>query len=75
MGTAYYVAPEVMKQDYDKKADIWSIGVIMYLLLCGRPPFDGRTDQEIISNVSQQKLKFTHKVWYDISDEAKDLVK
>lgn len=45
MGTAYYIAPEVMKQNYDEKVDIWSIGIIMHVLLSGRPPFDGKADE------------------------------
>lgn len=51
LGTAYYIAPEVLRGHYDEKCDIWSIGVIMYILLSGEPPFPGSDDKEILKNV------------------------
>jgi len=48
VGTAYYIAPEVMKKQYDYKCDVWSCGVMMYILLSGKPPFDGKNDEEIL---------------------------
>lgn len=47
IGTPYYIAPEVIKKNYDQKCDIWSLGVIMYILLGGYPPFNGENDNEI----------------------------
>ena len=57
-GTPYYIAPEVIKEVYDEKCDIWSLGVIFYVLLCGYPPFNGDTDVEIMQNVQRGKFVF-----------------
>lgn len=58
IGTAYYIAPEVLNHNYNEKCDIWSCGVILYILLSGYPPFNGRDDQEIIAAV--RKIKFNY---------------
>lgn len=73
-GSSYYVAPEVLLGSYDEKCDIWSIGIILYMLLSGMPPFDGRTDMEIIENVKKGQYSVEGGVWDDVSDAAKDLV-
>lgn len=74
IGTPYYVAPEVLTGKYDEKCDIWSIGVIMYILLSGEPPFNGEDDNEIIAKVKSGEYEFNHK-WRNISKQAKDLIK
>jgi calcium-dependent protein kinase len=73
-GTPYYIAPEVLFEKYDEKCDIWSCGVIMYILLCGYPPFNGETDNEILNKIKTGKFVFPEEEWDNISDEAKDLI-
>lgn len=74
LGTCYYIAPEVIRRQYNEKADIWSCGIILYILLCGYPPFNGNSDLEIYKNILQQKLVFDNNDWKNVSKEAKDLV-
>lgn len=76
LGTAYYIAPEVIKKSYTEKCDLWSCGVIMYILLSGEPPFnDPRADNEaIMKKVEAGKYDLTSGVWKTVSEEAKDLI-
>ena len=63
-GTAYYIAPEVLNGDYTEKCDIWSIGVILYILLAGRPPFDGKDDRDILRKVRAGTFDLSGKVFW-----------
>ena len=74
LGTAYYIAPEVLRKNYDEKCDLWSIGVIMFILLTGEPPFNGNTDEEILENVRNGYVDFSTSIFQEISEEAKDLL-
>lgn len=73
-GTPYYIAPEVLQGNYNNKCDLWSIGVMLYIMLCGSPPFNG-SDEQIIAKVKKGTWDFRGQAWDSISDEAKDLVK
>ena len=75
LGTPYYVAPEVLKGEYDEKCDIWSIGAMTYLMLCGEPPFNGNSNNEIFKKIVKESIKFNSFMWKNISKNAKDFVK
>jgi calcium-dependent protein kinase len=74
VGTPFYVAPQVLQGNYDQSCDVWSIGVIMYILLSGGPPFCGNNPDEIVQQVMQGKYSFEHEFWEGISADAKNLI-
>jgi len=74
-GTPYYISPEVLAGNYNESCDIWSAGCILYILLCGYPPFYGDDDAEILLAVQKTKFDFEGDEWDEISKEAKDLIK
>ena len=75
VGTPYYTAPEVLYNNYNEKCDLWSCGVMMYLMLCGKQPFNGNDDDEIYENIKKCKIEFNYEEWDNISHDAKDLIK
>ncbi|KAG2311663.1 hypothetical protein Bca4012_026116 [Brassica carinata] len=75
VGSAYYVAPEVLHRSYSTEADIWSVGVIVYILLCGSRPFWARTESGIFRAVLKADPTFEDPPWPLLSSEARDFVK
>ncbi|KAJ4825706.1 hypothetical protein Tsubulata_001202 [Turnera subulata] len=76
VGTPYYVAPEVlMGREYGEKVDVWSAGVVLYIMLAGFPPFYGETAVEIFQAVLRGNLRFPARVFHKVSPAAKDLLK
>ena len=74
-GSAYYMAPEIFKGDYDEKCDIWSVGIILFILITGKAPYPGKTNQEILKHVKSSPFKPTKNLLKNISLTAADLLK
>ena len=74
VGTMFYIAPEVLIGNYDSLCDLWSLGVILYILLAGYPPFDGKSDDEIVDKIKSLNFNISQEPWPHISLEAKDLI-
>lgn len=75
IGTIYYLAPEVILGAYNNKCDIWSCGVIMYVLLCGKFPFNGNNTEEILEKIKNCDYSLAEREFNYISKETKDLLK
>ena len=74
IGTCYYMAPEMIKRAYDERVDIWACGVIMYILLVGYPPFNGRTDIDIFKSILHKPLIFDRDDWANITPGAINII-
>lgn len=73
-GTPYYISPEVLAGNYDFSCDMWSAGCMLYILLCGYPPFYGDDNDQILEMVKKGKFDYDGEEWDEISDGAKDLI-
>lgn len=73
-GTPFYIAPEILEGTYDKQVDMWSLGVILYILLCGVPPFSGKTHKHILRRVKRAEYKMDRKQFESCSPEVLDLI-
>lgn len=74
VGTPYYLAPEVLGQSYTQSCDLWSVGIIVYILLCGYPPFNGANNKEVYAAVQRGIYYFPTAEWQHISHAAKDFI-
>ena len=72
-GTPYYIAPEVLTGSYTEACDVWGIGVIVYIMLCGRPPFTGNSEDDILNKVRRGEWVFGHD-FEKVSQEGKDFI-
>ena len=75
VGSAYYIAPEVLNKDYNEKCDTWSVGVIIFMFLTGHAPFDGKNNEEIINSIKTKDLNLNDEKLLKHSPEVIDLVK
>jgi calcium-dependent protein kinase len=74
VGTSHFIAPEVLRGEYNNKCDVWSIGVITYMLLSGKPPFKGMDDKTIYNQIEKGRLDFSTPLWKSRSALSKDFI-
>ena len=74
IGTPYYVCPEIIRGTYTKQCDMWSVGVLAYILLCGYPPFHGESEADLFDRILEGKFEFKEEDWEGVSQLAKDFI-
>lgn len=74
VGTPYYMSPDVIQGKYDRSCDLWSIGVVAYILLTGYPPFNGDTNSDVLESVRKGNLVFDEAVWGNLSKDSRHFV-
>lgn len=75
VGTPYYIAPETLRRNYDSSCDLWSVGVIAYILLCGYPPFNGKNNDQTHAAVLRGQYRFPSQEWKGTGRESRDFVR
>jgi len=75
VGTPYYIAPEVLRRSYTKSSDLWSVGVIAYILMCGYPPFNGEDNNAVYDAVRRGRLCFPSAEWSGTSRESRHFIR
>lgn len=73
-GTPFYIAPEIIDGKYGFEVDNWSLGVILYIILCGSPPFPGKSPKDILIAIKKGVYTLSHKPFLNCSIEVKDLI-
>jgi len=74
LGTPYYIAPEVLDGNYGPQCDMWSLGVIVYIMLSGCPPFNGSSDDDIMEKIKLGKFAFPARQFAKVSQVAQDFI-
>ena len=74
-GTPYYMAPEVFKGSYDSKCDTWALGCILYVFMCGRLPFNGKNQREVMTKIKSADYSLDYQEFKSCSSEVLDLIK
>ena len=74
IGSPYYIAPEVLNKSYDEKCDVWSSGVVLYVMLTGNFPFIGNTSQKLFENIKTGRYRKAGEEYENISKEGKELI-
>ena len=75
VGTTFYMAPEVLTGQYTEKCDVWALGVILYIMLCGKPPFYSQNEEELKNKICSMNFNFDYPEFSKVSNDVKDMIK